>query len=141
MNLDYITINGLDSRVKEEMAADMKETCYSGTVSAYVTQLLSEALARRKEARALASKEAVEDVRKKLEAIDARLADMERFLYKKDGEDGVYRLLECRTFRAAKKACYALNVDTEDIDDGKFDKLPYSLLMTLGEVDKQYGNP
>jgi len=56
MNLRYITINGLDPIVEKKMTEDLERTGYSGTKSAYITQLCSEALDARSRKKELSIK-------------------------------------------------------------------------------------
>jgi hypothetical protein len=47
MNLDYITINGLDANTKKRIEEDLAKSGYTGSKSAYVTALMNDGLDKR----------------------------------------------------------------------------------------------
>ncbi len=140
MNLDYITINGLNQSVKTMMEDDIKCSNYKGTVSAYVTQLLSEALSARREKTELADVSSVKEINKSLIDIENRLDGIESAQCLKVSEDEVYRQLICRIYMLLVRICYLKNIDIEPVELGKFDKLPWGLEDKLKEVKDNYAN-
>lgn len=140
MNLDYITVNGLNQSVKTMMEDDIKCRNYKGTVSAYVTQLLSEALSARREKDEIADASSVKEINKSLIGIEKRLDGIENAQCLKGSEDEVYRQLICRIYMFLVRMCYLQNIDIEPIEQGKFDKLPWGLEDKLKEVNDNYAN-
>lgn len=140
MNLDYITINGLNQSVKTMMENDIKCRNYKGTVSAYVTQLLSEALSARREKTELADVSSVKEINKSLIDIENRLDGIESAQCLKVSEDEVYRQLICRIYMLLVRICYLKNIDIDPVELRKFDKLPWGLEDKLKEVKDNYAN-
>lgn len=140
MNLDYITINGLDVDVKKKLEEDMGKRNYTGPVSRYVTQLLNEALSQREKEAELTSKESVANIEERLMSIEEKLTSLEKAKYEKDWNDGFYQKLICRTNKEITLLCHNQGIDTKLFEDGTCDSLPYDLVLEYMKVERQYGN-
>ncbi len=143
MDLRYITINGLDPVVEKKMMDDLERTGYSGTKSAYVTQLCSEALDTRARKSELTSKENAESMARKLDEALAKLDSLSSEFVKEKAENAVYKQLLCETFNAVGMLLSLQSGDPDAMsyfEKGWYDGLPTHLSRKLSEVRKSYAN-
>lgn len=143
MDLRYITINGLDPTVEKKMMEDLKRTGYSGTKSAYVTQLCSEALDARSRKSELTSKEDAESMVRKLDEALAKLDYLSSEFVREKAENPVYKQLLCETFNAVGMLLSLQSGDPDAMsyfEKGWYDGLPTHLSRKLSEVRRSYAN-
>ena len=143
MDLRYITINGLDPIVEKKMTEDLERTSYSGTKSAYITQLCSEALDARARKNELTSKEDAESMARKLDGVLTKLDSLSSEFVREKAENAVYRQLLCETFNAVGMLLSLQSGDPDAIsyfEKGWYDGLPTHLSRKLSEVRRSYAD-
>lgn len=143
MDLRYITINGLDPIVEKKMKEDLERIGYSGSKSAYITQLCSEALDARSRKNELASREDVESMARKLDEALERLDSLSSEFVREKAENTVYKELLCETFNAVGMLLSLQSGDQDAMayfEKGWYDGLPTHLYNKLSEVRKSYAN-
>lgn len=143
MDLRYITINGLDPSVEKKMEEDLKRTGYSGTKSAYVTQLCSEALDARARRSQLTTQKDVDSLSAKMDAMSAKLDALADEFGKEKAESEVYRMLLCECYHALEMLLATQGGDVDVMRffrKGWYDDLPENLSAKMDEVRKSYAN-
>lgn len=143
MDLRYITINGLDPIVEKKMMEDLERTGYSGSKSAYVTQLCSEALDVRARKSELTSKNDAESMAGKLDEALAKLDSLSSEFVREKAENTIYKQLLCETFNAVGMLLSLESGDSNAMsyfEKGWYDSLPTNLSRKLSEVRKSYAN-
>lgn len=138
MNLDYITINGLDLETKKRMEEDIRKSNYPDNKTAYCVGLLRDGLDKREKLRELTSNEDVEDIRSSLKELKGKLESIEKTQCEEVLKEEVYRKLLIENYRLLIALCDAFTVDHEDIDDGKKDILPSNLLYQEKKLREAY---
>ena len=132
MQLDYITINGLDQLTKERIEKDIKSSGYKGSKSSYVVSLMNDGLDKREALRAISSKEEIKNLNEKLkeqgEAIEALLKG------RCEGriDEDIQRKLLLRIYWMVYELSNKSNVYVDDIATGSMDELPSDLLSSKG---------
>lgn len=143
MSLDYITINGLDPAVRAKMEDDLRRTGYSGTKSAYITQLCSEALDARARRSELTTQKDVDSLSAKVDSMQKQLDRIVSAFSKSKAENDVYRMLLCEIYGLGEMILGALTNDPKIMgyfEKGWYDELPMHLYEKMREVRSEYGN-
>lgn len=143
MSLDYITINGLDPAVRAKMEDDLRRPGYSGTKSAYITQLCSEALDARTRRSELTTQKDVDSLSAKMDSMQKWLDRIVSELSKSKAENEVYRMLLCEIYGLGEMILSLLTNDQKIMgyfDKGWYDELPMHLSEKMREVKSEYGD-
>jgi len=88
MNLDYITINGLDANIKKRIEDDLAKSGYTGSKSAYVTALMNDGLDKREAIRGVTSEKDFQSLYAKASAIEEQLEGMSQRAVRGRGRRG-----------------------------------------------------
>lgn len=132
MQLDYITINGLDQLTKERIEKDIESIGYKGSKSSYVVSLMNDGLDKREALRAISSKEEIKNLDEKLkeqgEAIEALLKGQCEGRIDEDIQKKLLLRIYWMVYELSNKS----NVYVDDIADGSMDELPSDLLSSKG---------
>ena len=132
MQLDYITINGLDQLTKERMEKDIESSGYKGSKSSYVVSLMNDGLDKREALRAISSKEEIKNLNEKLkeqgEAIEALLKGRCEGRIDEDIQNKLLLRIYWMVYKLSNKS----NVYVDDIATGSMDELPSDLLSSKG---------
>lgn len=138
MQLDYITINGLDEATKERMEADIASSGYRGSKSGYCVLLINEALDYREKLRAITDKaeaeklfDTIKEEGKAIQAIRDRQC--------RDGiETEINRDLIAQTYQLLVMIADFWNIDHSEIDKGEMTRLPKNLFDKEGRLLDAY---
>ena len=132
MQLDYITINGLDQLTKERIEKDIESIGYKGSKSSYVVSLMNDGLDKREALRAISSKEEIKNLDEKLkeqgEAIEALLKGQCEGRIDEDIQKKLLLRIYWMVYELSNKS----NVYVDDIATGSMDELPSDLLSSKG---------
>ena len=138
MQLDYITINGLDQLTKERMEKDIESSGYKGSKSSYVVSLMNDGLDKREALRAISSKEEIKNLDEKLkeqgEAIEALLKGQCEGRIDEDIQKKLLLRIYWMLYELSNKS----NVYVEDIATGSMDELPSDLLFKQRKMKEEY---
>ena len=138
MQLDYITINGLDQLTKERIEKDIKASGYKGSKSFYVVSLMNDGLDKREALRAISSKEEIKNLDEKLkeqgEAIEALLKGQCEGRIDEDIQKKLLLRIYWMLYELSNKS----NVYVEDIATGSMDELPSDLFFKQRKMKEEY---
>ena len=140
MNLDYITINGLDANTKKRIEEDLAKSGYTGSKSAYVTALINDGLDKREAIRGVTSEKDFQSLYAKASAIEERLEGMSQRQCEGGADAEVYKILLIEMYRLLELLVNSRGIDHSDIDEGRRDVLPKNLLFREKEIKQAYGN-
>lgn len=138
MQLDYITINGLDEATKERMEADIASSGYKGSKSGYCVLLINQALDQREKLRAITDKaeseklfDTIKEQGKSIEAVrDAQCQS--------EISSEVYKDLLAQTYQLLVMIADFWNIDHSEIDKGEMTRLPKNLFDKEGRLLDAY---
>ena len=111
MNLDYITINGLDANTKKRIEEDLAKGGYTGSKSAYVTALMNDGLDKREAIRGVTSEKDFQSLYAKASAIEEKLSEVSSREYESGSGMEVYKILAVKTYRLLELLADSMGLD------------------------------
>jgi hypothetical protein len=99
MNLDYITINGLDANTKKRIEDDLAKSGYTGSKSAYVVALMNDGLDKREAIRGVTSEQDFQSLYAKASSIEEKLGEVSSRQCESGAGMEVYKILAVETYR------------------------------------------
>ncbi len=138
MQLDYITINGLDQETKERIRKDIESSGYKGSKSNYVVSLMNDGLDKREALREISSKDEIQTVKKMLDEQKETLKEILNNQCRKEIDESIYQKLLMRIFWMVSQLSEEKGIYIEDIAKGSFDELPADLLFKKERMNQAY---
>ncbi len=138
MQLDYITINGLDQETKERIRKDIESSGYKGSKSSYVVSLMNDGLDKREALREISSKDEIQTVKEMLDEQKETLKEILNNQCRKEIDESIYQKLLIRIFWMVSQLSEEKGIYIEDILKGSFDELPADLLFKKERMNQAY---
>lgn len=138
MQLDYITINGLDQLTKERIEKDIESSGYKGSKSSYVVSLMNDGLDKREALRAISSKEEIKNLDERLKEQGDILQSLLKNQCEGKIDEEIQRKLLLRIYWMVYELSNKSQAYVDDIVDGRMDELPIDLLYKQRKMTEEY---